>query len=222
MLHYIILYYIALHYITLHYIEVAECLGGFHRLVQRSPGSMHKRAFHSHVISPCLFDLACHPAIVGAVASVLRSDTVLLYTAVTAVRSPGKTLQDEAGIGWHADGGGFLPLQPQTDFVTAFVALTPCRRENGCLEFQRQGDRSRFFMELEPGQFSLHSAAVQHDAIRNTAPSHRICIVLRYISGRVRDVAARGEAGEDQLVMGDYIYIYIYMYIYGRRGPARD
>ena len=82
-------------------------------------------------------------------------------------------------------------LGPLDDFVTAFVALSPCGRSNGCLEFTRESDGSNFHMELRPGQFSLHSATVLHQATRNSDKDHRRHgVIFRYISGRVRDLQA--------------------------------
>merc|ERR1719221_1134540 len=95
----------------------------------------------------------------------------------TINRSPGKSGLEETGIDWHADGGGFAHLQPQSDFVTVFVALTACHRENGCLEYQ-PSSRDKFFMELDAGQFSLHSSSIQHHAIRNASSQHRTCIAF--------------------------------------------
>jgi len=172
-----------------------RCREGLTRYFLQSNRDLRQRTFHGHVLQPWLYDLACHPSIVGAVASVLGTDSVLLYSSIIISRSPGKSGEQETGVGWHADGGGYRPLQPQRHFVTAFVALTTCHSQNGCLEFQRQSNGTRFLMELDEGQFSLHSASVQHQATLNSTASHRICVVLRYISAEVHDVA-RGSSDE--------------------------
>lgn len=181
--------------------EAHRCLTHFNSYVRQHISEARQKVYHSHVLQPWMYDIACNPSIVGAVASVLQTDTVLLYSSILIARSPGKSGPEETGLGWHADGGGYRPLQPQHHFVTAFVALSPCRCENGCLEFQQQSDGSHVFMELDAGQFSLHSATVRHQATRNSANSYRVCIALRYISGAVTDVARGFREEQDWAVL---------------------
>merc|ERR1712176_1029217 len=129
---------------------------------------MNQKGVNSHIILPWMWDLACHPRIVGAVAMALKTDVVLLWESIIILRAPGKSGKEQTGIDWHADGGGYSKqLGPMEDFVTAFVALTPSTRESGCLEFwPESGGTDSIFLELQSGEFSLHSATVQHHAIR--------------------------------------------------------
>merc|ERR1712060_178272 len=102
----------------------------------------------------------------------------------------GMSGEEQTGIDWHADGPGYSKrLGPMEDFVTAFVALTPSTFESGCLEYRPEcGGTQTLYLQLQPGDFSLHSSTVLHHAIRNQTERSRVCVVLRFISGRVRDL----------------------------------
>jgi len=167
--------------------ELHQCQQGLERFVSGHCNGLVDNAASllNHVTLPWLYRLACNPRIVGAVASALRSEDVLLFNSCMFLRSPGLSCEQELGVGWHEDGILYSSvLDPMEDWTTAFVALTPCGQANGCLQYVPRrmirgpgtDDRKFPYMELGPGEFSLHSSKVTHRAGTNAAAQRRDCL----------------------------------------------
>lgn len=181
--------------------EVAKALAGFkrfeeehcQRLQDGGPTSMN------HVWLPWLRDLAMHPKIVSAVCEVFCTENVYLYNSQLLSRAPGKSQQTSMGVGWHKDADShFTRLSPvdRRHWVTAFVALSMCDRDHGCLR-ARPTERCKVVLpelvdlELLPGEFSLHGPSTIHTGGLNRSNDTRYCVALRYIRGSTKDTHAQ-------------------------------
>lgn len=185
---------------ALNELEVAAALAGFKRwehyhVKQVSPPDVHVQ---NHLWLPWIMDIARHPAILGAVSVAFKSENILLYNTALYARLPGKSLVTQMGLGWHTDGHQlFSRLEPmdRVHYVTAFVALTQCDQEHGCVRMRptRVGGRAcdeEVDVELCPGEFSLHGPSTLHTGILNTSNETRYCVALRYIRASTRDTWA--------------------------------
>ena len=111
---------------------------------------------------------------------------------------------------WHQD-GHYWPIRPLAT-CTAWIALDPSTRENGCLRVipgshagkhlyrHLREDRTDVVLtqriddpafdenraadvELEPGQMSLHDVYMIHGAAPNRSPKRRAGVAIRYMPG---------------------------------------
>jgi len=111
---------------------------------------------------------------------------------------------------FHQD-GHYWPIRPLAT-CTAWIALDPSQRENGCLKVvpgshlkkhlfsHLREDRSDLVLtqriqdpafdestavdvELEPGQMSLHDVYMIHGATVNRSPKRRAGVAIRYMPG---------------------------------------
>jgi len=180
--------------------EVGTALAGFKRFEEQHCSLLCDGGANAmnHVWLPWLRDLARHPQIVDAVAEVFCTKNVYLYNSQLLTRAPGKSQQTAMGVGWHKDADShFCRLSPvdRRHWVTAFVALSMCDREHGCLRVrptQRCGrvDPELVDLELLPGEFSLHGPSTIHTGGLNRSAETRYCIALRYIRATTRDTHA--------------------------------
>lgn len=180
--------------------EVATALAGFKRFEAEHMSKVCQGGANSmnHVWLPWLRDLGRHPAIVTAVCEIFCTENVYLYNSQLLSRAPGKSQQTAMGVGWHKDADStFCRLSPvdRRHWVTAFVALSMCDRDHGCLRArptQRCGivDPEIVDIQLLPGEFSLHGPSTVHTGGLNCSADTRYCIALRYIRASTRDTHA--------------------------------
>jgi ectoine hydroxylase-related dioxygenase (phytanoyl-CoA dioxygenase family) len=118
-----------------------------------------------------------------------------------------KPAGDGYAIPWHQD-GQYWPMRPLAT-VTAWIAIDPSTRENGCLRVvpgtHKQGvmahqvvsdgglalnqalvpgefdEQAAEDIELEPGQVSLHDAMLVHGSNANTSGKRRCGYAIRYM-----------------------------------------
>lgn len=130
---------------------------------------------------------------------------------------------------WHQD-GSYWPLDPM-EVVTLWLACGPATRENGCMKVipgtqdvplqamieNREVesvlsseiapsfvDESReVYLELGPGDVSIHHPNVIHGSAANTSDSWRYGLTIRYIPTSTRITVA--EAGCPFLLRGDAV-----------------
>ena len=147
--------------------------------------------------------LARDPEIVELVSGVIGDDVILWGCHVFC---------KPAGTGyetpWHQD-GHYWPIRPLAN-CTAWVALEPSTRANGCLRVIPGSHRAQRLyehlhedrtdltlnqrlddaafdpstaadVELEPGQMSLHDVYMIHGADANRSPQRRTGVALRYM-----------------------------------------
>lgn len=169
----------------------------------------------AHVAAPWIVELARTPAILDAVESLIGGDILLFGASLFAKKG-----HDARFVSWHQD-SAYYGLDPH-DEVTAWVALTPSRRENGCMRvipgshkgpdlvheetYDPQNllargqtisgldDDRAVYMELEAGEFSLHHERTAHGSLANRSGAPRVGIAFFYMPAHVRSTIGRRSA----------------------------
>lgn len=167
-------------------------------------------------------ELIRHPVILDAVEDVLGPN-LLCWSSSLFV----KDAHDTGYISWHQDSTYWGLSHP--DVITAWVALSPSTRENGCMrvdpgthlleqlphkdtfaannlltrgqEVQVEVDESRVVdIVLQPGEFSLHHVRIVHGSEPNSSDVRRIGFAVRYIPTYLKQLA--GPRDSAMLVRG--------------------
>jgi non-haem Fe2+, alpha-ketoglutarate-dependent halogenase len=179
--------------------------------IDRFEGSLPREriwlTIDTHLALPWVCELALHPKVLDAVERVLGPD-VLVWNTHWFPKLPG----DRSYVSWHQD-ATYWGLRPPL-VTTAWIALTPSTRNNGCLQvlpgshlgelmpqnetFAPDNMLSRgqeiaveidpaktVCLELEPGEFSLHHIGIAHGSGPNTSDTARIGLAVRYIAPQV-------------------------------------
>ncbi len=166
--------------------------------------------------------LVRHPAIIGAVTSLLGPN-VLLRNADIFV----KPVKSSKGINWHTDttaGGG-----DADKMLTAWLAISPSTPRNGCMEWlvgshrkplpdevadkhsltfgidssKTAANACRDYNLLEAGELSLHHFRTVHRSLHNRTSRPRTGLVMRFMaSDTPKEVA---ESGKGTLVAGQNV-----------------
>ncbi len=168
---------------------------------------------NAHFLFPDLYDLVQRPEILDQVEKVLGPD-ILCWNAAFFNKEPG----DGNIVTWHQD-LTYWGLEP-ADIVTAWIALTPSSRENGCMRVvpgshaNGQIDHADTFaddnllsrgqvvqvdvaeddavdIELQPGEMSLHHVLIVHGSEANQSDIPRYGFVVRYIPTHCRQIGGR-------------------------------
>lgn len=183
----------------------------WNRYIDRFEGSLAREriwlTIDTHLALPWVCDLALHPVVLDAVERVLGPD-VLVWNTHWFPKFPA----DRSYVSWHQD-ATYWGLRPPL-VTTAWLALTPSTRENGCLavlpgshlgelmpqtetyaadnmlsrgqEIAVEIDPARTLaLELEPGEFSLHHIGIAHGSGPNVSDTPRIGLAVRYIAPQV-------------------------------------
>ncbi len=169
-----------------------------------------------HLIFPSLFDLVRDPAITEPVTSILGPNLLAWGTSFFA-----KNAGDPGYVSWHQD-ANYWGLEPH-EVLTAWIAFSPSRRENGCMRvvpgshlgeaFEHRDtfaegnllsrgqeiavevdENSAADICLEPGEMSLHHVGLVHGSDPNTSTIPRIGFAIRYIATHVRQHGGRTTA----------------------------
>ncbi len=168
-----------------------------------------------HLAFQWLWDIAHHPKILDAVEDLIGPD-ILLYLSTFWF----KDAKDGKFVSWHQD-SAYYGLDPH-DEVTAWVALTPANRKNGCMRvipgshlgpdlvhdetydpqnLLARGQTIRGldedgaeFMELEAGEFSLHHERTAHGSRANETDLPRVGIAFFYMPAHCTSTIGRRSA----------------------------
>ena len=161
----------------------------------------------THLALPWVCALALHPVVLDAVEQVLGPDVMVWNTHWFP-----KFGRERSYVSWHQD-ATYWGLRPPL-VTTAWIALTPSKVENGCLQVlpgSHQGDllpqietyapdnmlsrgqeiaveidpAQAVSLELEPGEFSLHHIGIAHGSGPNDSDTPRIGLAVRYIAPQV-------------------------------------
>jgi ectoine hydroxylase-related dioxygenase (phytanoyl-CoA dioxygenase family) len=175
------------------------------------------------IVLPFVDEIMRLPRILEAVRAILGDDLV-----VTGANLFIKEPATSAFVSWHQDltYWGF----DDASEVTAWVALTPATRENGCMRFipgshrreivdhRDTFDESNMLSRgqevsvdvneedgvdatLRPGEMSLHHGHLFHASHPNRSSDRRIGLVIRYMTPSMQQVS--GQSTFAHLVAGD-------------------
>ena len=173
------------------------------------------RAFgtNTHLLFPSLCAVIQREQILDAVEQVLGRN-LLLWSASFFIKSP----KTNSFVSWHQD-STYWGLEPP-EIVTAWLALTPSNRKNGCMEVvpgshlrgqishhDTFGDNNMLSrgqkvsvdisqekteaIELEAGQMSLHHVRIFHGSKPNPTDIPRIGFAMRFIPTQVKQKGGR-------------------------------
>ncbi|TFH40686.1 MAG: phytanoyl-CoA dioxygenase, partial [Lysobacterales bacterium] len=176
-----------------------------------------------HLLQTWVAELVRNPRILDAVEDVLGADVLCWGTSLFV-----KNVRDRHFVSWHQDSTYWGLDKP--DVVTAWVALSASTRESGCMkmlpgshtseqiphrdtlaennlltrgqELAVEVDESKgAYIELAPGEISLHHVRTVHASEPNRSADRRIGVALRYIAPHVRQL--NGERDSAMLVRGE-------------------
>ena len=184
------------------------------RLIADNPGVRPEKLVSAHLENQNtegvrgrreFLDLARDPELVELVADAIGPD-VILWGCQVFCKPGGDGLETP----WHQD-GHYWPIRPLAT-CTAWIALDPSTRANGCLRVIPGSHRDRRLLhhlredrddvvltarvddpafdetravdiELEPGQMSLHDVYMIHGAAPNRSTQRRAGVAIRYMPG---------------------------------------
>ena len=178
-----------------------------------------------YLLQTWVAELASHPRVLDAVEDVLGPDILVWGTSLFV-----KDAHDPAFVTWHQD-STYWGLS-ETDVATAWVALSSSTRESGCVkmipgtqawdqlphrdtlaehnlltrgqEIAVEVDESQaVYLELEPGEISIHNIRTVHSSEPNRSDDRRIGVSVRYIAPHVKQLFAENDSawlvrGEDR------------------------
>ena len=183
-------------------------------------------------------ELAANARVLDAVEDVLGPD-LFVWGLSLFVKDAG----DPGYVSWHQDSTYWGLDKP--DVVTAWIALSSATRESGCMKMWPASHRleqlphtdtlakhnlltrgqeiavavdesQARYIELQPGELSLHHVRTVHGSAPNRSRDRRIGVAVRYIAPHVRQVNGSQDSawlvrGEDR--HGNFIH---------ETPPARD
>ena len=176
------------------------------------PVSHYLRA-NAQYISVQVAELIRHPAILGAVSSLLGPD-LLAWSAEFFIKEP----NSNKVVSWHQD-LTYWGLGSTEGEVTAWLALSPATRASGCMRFMPGShhtdlvahedtfadsnllsrgqelsvdvDESKAVdIVLKPGEMSLHHGRIFHSSGPNTTNDRRIGLAIRYLRPDVEQLVS--------------------------------
>jgi non-haem Fe2+, alpha-ketoglutarate-dependent halogenase len=179
--------------------------------VEAANGGTWPRAqsLKSHLIYTFLDRIVHHPKILDAVEDILGPD-ILCWSSRWFI----KDKNDGGFVSWHQD-VPYWGLDVGENILTAWVAISPATRDNGCMKVipgshrslvpHKEGvsnnlllrgqevavkvDESKaVYMALGAGQMSIHHGLMFHGSAENHADERRIGFAIRYIPTRVKAV----------------------------------
>ena len=191
--------------------ELAELRQALDQVMTDNPDIMPDRLMNVHLNggkpygisgSKAFHDLAHDQRILDLAESVMGPDLVLLFSHMFC--KPGKSART---VPWHQD-GPFWPVKPLAS-VTVWVALDKVEVANGAMKVIPGSHNGAFhnhemlddpnstlnrtlsaddvdeakaaYIELEPGQVSLHDIGLIHGSAANTSGHRRAGLALRYM-----------------------------------------
>lgn len=187
----------------------ADAAGEYRRKLEAFEADYGQRASivlrsKAHLVLKWVNELTRLGPVLDAVESIIGSDIVVWGSSffIKNPHSPGY-------VAWHQD-APFSNIPEGGEMLTAWIALAPSTLENGCLKvvpgsqhekvvahtyraatdnLLSQGqeiavevdDKDAAFIELEPGEFSLHHQFIFHGSNRSESDERRIGLAVRYM-----------------------------------------
>ena len=171
--------------------------------------------FKFHLVFKWALEIARSEAILDSVEDLIGPDILLFAGSIWS-----KDAHDPRFVAWHQD-SAYFDLDP-TEEITAWVAISDSRPDNGCLRLlpqshlgddmehiERKGDDNLLVFgqriqgidddlgveaELAAGEFSLHHERTAHSSRPNTSDRRRVGLSLFYIPTHVLSTGARRSA----------------------------
>ena len=179
--------------------------------------------YKPHLLITWLNELVRHPLILDAVEDVIGPNILCWASSFF-----NKDMRDPSYVSWHQDSTYWGLSEPQV--VSAWVALTPSRKENGCMQvipgthtfdqiphLDTPGDHNLLTrgqevevdvdedeavdIELNAGEMSLHHVRLIHGSPPNLSNQRRIGYAIRYIPTHVRQLYSKEDTAS--LVRGE-------------------
>lgn len=194
--------------------EVATFRSAFEALIESSRECSPKRFDRLHLFFDWAHHVVTHEGLLDVVEAILGDD-ILVYGTLVLSKQP----HDSRYASWHQDSFySGLHLTPST---SAWIALTPSNRANGCMRvipgsqklgslehenvsedpnlLNRRGERIKMEVDeseavdivLRPGQMSLHQSTIVHGSNPNTSDEPRIGFIVRYVTSQMRNPNTR-------------------------------
>jgi ectoine hydroxylase-related dioxygenase (phytanoyl-CoA dioxygenase family) len=158
----------------------------------------------THAFLPWAYELATQAQVLDAVASILGRD-LMIWDSRWFV----KPARSATFVSWHQDGVYFRLNPPNV--ATAWIALSPSTRENGCMQVVPGSHRGQMLphqdtdceanalargqeilidvdpqsvvpLELQPGEISIHHVGTVHGSLPNESDEPRIGLAVRFIT----------------------------------------
>lgn len=168
---------------------------------------------YSHTIFRFVNDIVRNPKILDVVEEILGPD-ILVWGSTFFIKEP----HTESYVSWHQD-LTYWGLDDDEGQVSAWLALGPVNKANGCMRFvpgshkseivdhKDTFDASNFLTrgqeadveideeavvhcELEPGQVSFHHGKLLHASAPNRSGVRRLGLAINYIAPHVQQVVA--------------------------------
>ena len=167
-----------------------------------------KRFDNLHLFFDWAHCLVTNDALLNTVEDVLGGD-ILIYGTLVFYKPP----QDSSYVSWHQDSFySGLHLTPST---SAWIALTPSHRANGCMRviprshkqgsldhdnvrddpnlLNKRGERIKMDVDesqavdvvLRPGEMSLHQATIVHGSNPNASDGPRVGFIVRFVTNQM-------------------------------------
>jgi len=191
--------------------KIDEMRAALDKVIADNPGVRPEKLVSAHLEhgsegvrgSRAFLELARDRDLVELISDAIGED-VILWGCQVFCKPGGDGLETP----FHQD-GHYWPIRPLAT-CTAWIALDPSRKENGCLKvvprshaekqlfphlredredlvltnrIQGFDESSAVEIELEPGQMSLHDVYMIHGATVNRSPMRRAGVAIRYMPG---------------------------------------
>jgi hypothetical protein len=191
--------------------RIDEMRGALDKLIADNPGIRPEKLVSAHLEngregvkgSRAFLELAQDAQLVELISDAIGAD-VILWGCQVFCKPGGDGLETP----FHQD-GHYWPIRPLAT-CTAWIALDPSKKENGCLRvvprshagkelfphlredredlvltnrIQDFDESTAVDIELEPGQMSLHDVYMIHGATVNSSPMRRAGVAIRYMPG---------------------------------------
>ncbi|MFM9942083.1 MAG: phytanoyl-CoA dioxygenase family protein [Hyphomicrobiaceae bacterium] len=188
--------------------EVAAFRSKLEAYERQTGGPIKGEARHrSHVLFTWVNDMVRHPKILDAVEDVLGPN-ILCWNTSFFVKEP----RDPGFVSWHQDATYWGLSKP--DVMTVWIAFSPANKVSGCMKFIPGTHKSQVqhadtfhqdnlltrgqeiavtvneadatYVELKPGQASMHHVLLFHGSAPNQSDDRRIGLAIRYIPTHVK------------------------------------
>jgi chlorinating enzyme len=188
--------------------EVKDFRGKLEAYEAQSGGPIKGEMRHrSHVLFTWINDVIRHPRILDAVEDVFGPN-ILCWNTSFFIKEP----RDPGYVSWHQDATYWGLSSP--DVMTVWIALSPANKVSGCMKFiagthKEQvkhadtfhknnlltrgqeiavdvDENKAVYVELEPGQASMHHVLLFHGSAPNQSDDRRIGLAIRYVPTHVR------------------------------------